>query len=78
MNAYFPELMLILGATISAIVCLVISYLETASGTLQIDRTNPEKDIYRLSINDLDSIASKKHIWLAVDPNAHFEDQPRE
>lgn len=39
-------------------------------GTLQIDTTNNEKDMYRIVIDDLDSIAEKKVVKLNVEPNA--------
>ena len=39
-------------------------------GTLQIDTTNSEKDMYRIVIDDLDSIAEKKVVKLNVEPNA--------
>ena len=39
-------------------------------GTIKIDSTNPEKDVYRLEINDLDSLKKKKRIVLRVDHHA--------
>lgn len=52
--------------------CQVILHYRVASGTLQIDHSNPEKDIYRIVIdqNDLDKLASKKKIVLKIDNNA--------
>lgn len=44
-------------------------------GTLQVDGTNPEKDIYRLQLNSsLEDLASKTKISLKVDPNANLSD----
>lgn len=40
------------------------------SGKLKIDHSNPEKDIYRLEIEDLDSLNKKKHVTLKVIHNA--------
>jgi hypothetical protein len=42
-------------------------------GTLQIDNTDPHKDIYRLQLNvALDDLSAKKKVILVVDPNARF------
>lgn len=44
-------------------------------GTLQVDISNPEKDIYRLQLNsDLSDLAYKSKISLKVDPNAKLSD----
>ena len=44
-------------------------------GTLQVDVTNPEKDIYRLQLNsDLADLAEKSKISLKVNPNAKLSD----
>ena len=44
-------------------------------GTLQVDMSNPEKDIYRLQLNsDLSDLADKSKISLKVDPNAKLSD----
>ena len=39
-------------------------------GTIKIDSTNLEKDVYRLEINDLDSLKKKKRIVLRIDHHA--------
>jgi len=44
-------------------------------GTLQIDTSSPEKDIYRLQLNsDLENLAEKAKVSLKVDPNAKLSD----
>lgn len=44
-------------------------------GTLQVDVSNPEKDIYRLQLNsDLENLAEKQKVTLKVDPNAKLSD----
>lgn len=53
-----------IGAIVSAIV-LSLRYVKT-HGTLKIDNSNPEKDIYRIEIDDLDKLSSKKRIVLNV------------
>ena len=46
--------------------------IRSTSGTLRIDHTNPEKDVYRFEIDDLDSINKKKRIELKIDHNANL------
>ena len=40
------------------------------NGTLRIDHSNPEKDVYRFEIDNLDRLRNKKHIRLKIDNNA--------
>lgn len=43
-------------------------------GTLQIDTSNPEKDTYRINVNDLYHLKNKSTITLNVDPNARLKE----
>lgn len=38
----------------------------TRFGTLNIDSSDPEKDVYSIDIRDLDTIKKKKYIWLKI------------
>ena len=40
------------------------------AGTLKIDKSNPEKDVYLLEIDDLDNIDKKDFIILRVNDHA--------
>lgn len=51
--------------------CL-FSDLLRAQGTLRIDHSNPEKDVYLFEINSLDTISKKKRIVLKIDHNANL------
>lgn len=51
-------------------VMLLYMVLKTAFGTLRIDHHNPEKDVYRFEIDDLDKIKSRKRVVLKVDNDA--------
>ena len=42
----------------------------SVSGTLRIDQSNSEKDVYRFDIDDLDKLSKKKQIVLKVDSKA--------
>lgn len=59
-----------LGFCAGMLVNELLLYLKKSSGTLQIDRTNPNKDVYRLAFNELDNLPKKKFVILKVDPNA--------
>lgn len=42
----------------------------TTTGTLRIDHSNPEKDLYRLEIDELEDLSKRKRIILKVDNHA--------
>lgn len=44
----------------------------TAYGTLRIDHSNPEKDVYRIELGDLDKLKKKRRIELTIDHNANL------
>lgn len=50
----------------------LIFFYRKPSGTLRIDHSNPEKDIYRIDIDNLDELSNKKEIILKVDNDAHL------
>lgn len=58
----------LMGSLIGTIIS--IAYIKRTSGTLRIDHSNPEKDLYRFDIDDLDSLSKKKRVILNVDNNA--------
>lgn len=59
---------LLAGSLIGNIVCF--AYIRNTFGTLKIDHSNPEKDVYLFEIGDIDSLRKKKRIILKVDNNA--------
>ena len=59
---------LLAGSLIGNIACFV--YIRNTFGTLKIDHSNPEKDVYLFEIGDIDSLRKKKRIILKVDNNA--------
>ena len=63
---------LIGGLFIGSLLCNVASivYINRTCGTLRIDHSNPEKDVYRFDISDLTALTKKKRIILSVDNNA--------
>lgn len=53
------------------VLAIVLAYGDGYDGDLLIDRTNPEKDIYRLDLGEnLDKLSEKRSIRLKVDKDA--------
>ena len=63
-------LILFVCSFISSIVTMIVMYLTSARGTLRIDHSNPEKDLYRIEINNLEDLSRKKRVILDVDNSA--------
>ena len=61
---------IIVGVTVTGIFSAILVKVRTSYGTLKIDHSNSEKDIYRFDVDDLDGLSKKKHITLKVDNNA--------
>ena len=61
----------IAGVLVGIIASYVFQVVQTAYGTLRIDHTDPEKDLYRIDIDgNFDNISKEKRIILKVDNNA--------
>ena len=58
----------VIGIVLSFIVHKIYGKRST-DGVLKIDTSNPEKDIYRLDIDDLDILPRKKYLVLTIDTN---------
>lgn len=61
-------------AVVTVIVRIVQDKIRTA-GTLKIDHSNPEKDVYRLEIDDLECLSKKHKIVLKVDNRANLSQE---
>ena len=67
-----------IGMLVGVVVTLIIGFsklLTTARGTLKIDYSNPEKDLYLFEIDDLDELSKKKRILLNIDHNANLSQE---
>ena len=69
MEYLFAVVGVLVGSIISS---LIFSIRYRKAGTLRIDHSNPEKDVYRIEIDDLDGLSKKKHVILKVDNNANL------
>lgn len=63
-------LLFVAGMLIGGIIAVI--FRRKPFGTLRIDRSNPEKDVYKLELGDLDVLAKKKRIVLSVDSHANL------
>ncbi len=52
------------------IVIVCIWFLTRVVGKLKIDHSNPEKDLYRFEIDDLDKLSKRKMVILKIDHRA--------
>ena len=57
---------LIVGFAAGVAITLLITTRRITAGTLEIDKWNPEKDTYRITIDDLDMLEKKKYVELKV------------
>ena len=55
-----------IGVVIGSLITNIIYLCKRANGVLQIDHHNPEKDVYRFKIDDIDSLNNKSHIVLTI------------
>lgn len=53
----------------SLITCLIVRS-RSETGVLRIDHSNPEKDLYKIEIDNLDKLAKKKYLILTIDNHA--------
>lgn len=58
------QISLILIALVCAVIAFTIRTITT--GVLKIDSSNPEKDIYRFEVYNLDALSKKKYVLMKV------------
>ena len=63
-------IMLLIGIFAGSLITSIIFFIKSSSGTLKIDHSNPQKDVYRFEIKDLDKLNKKKYVHLKIDNNA--------
>lgn len=63
-------IMLLIGIFSGSLITSIIFFIKSSSGTLKIDHSNPQKDVYRFEIKDLDRLNKKKYVRLKIDNNA--------
>ncbi len=63
------------GVAVGAIGTVVVYSLLPAAGTLRIDHSNPEKDVYRLEIDKLETLPRRSRLVLKIDNNASLSQE---
>lgn len=63
---------IIVGACLSSVVFFIT---HPKIGTFKIDKSNPDKDVYRLDVGDLEKISKKKHVRLKIDSSADLSQE---
>lgn len=66
---------IVVSSAVVSIITEIIMYASAANGTLRIDHSDPEKDVYRIDIDDLDKLSKKKRIILKVDNDADLSQE---
>lgn len=66
--------LIVVGIVIGMWIGMFISNLG-AAGTLRIDHSNPEKDVYRFEIDNWDKFTKKNRVLLKVDHKAKLSQE---
>ena len=61
---------LVLAVVLSSVLTSIFLHLGSAHGTLRIDHSNPEKDTYRIELDDLEELKKMRRVILYVDHHA--------
>lgn len=64
------EIAFIIGAIIGVIIYAVMQKIFVAHGILRIDHSDPEKDLYRFEIENLDKLNKRSYVELKIDHHA--------
>lgn len=60
----------VIGVLVEALVSMIFRFFRSAFGTLKIDNSNPEKDVYRVVVDNLDDLNKKKYVELKIERGA--------
>lgn len=62
------------GLVVGKLLTMIQHAIKTQTGTLQIDHSDPERDLYMIHINRLDMLNKKQYVMLKVDHNADLSE----
>ena len=68
-------ILVLLGILLGSIISNIIFYNRSGTGYFRIDSSNPDKDTYRLEIDDLDALNKKNRLILKIDHDAHLSQE---
>ena len=66
------ELVICMCGVVVGIVISIVWSRTHVCGTIEVDCSDPDKDVYRLVVDDLKSLTKKRWIVFKVNRNAHF------
>ena len=72
---YIGILIFIMGTVFGSIITNIIYLRERTYGTLRIDHSNPNKDLYRFEIDDIEKLSAKENLVLKIDNSANLSQQ---
>lgn len=72
---YIGLLIFIMGTVFGSIITNIIYLRERTYGTLRIDHSNPNKDIYRFEIDEIEKLSAKEKLVLKIDNSANLSQQ---
>ncbi len=68
-------LMLLIGFIGGLLAVRAWIYCDSGKGTLKIDSSNPEKDVYRFDIDKFEDLETKSQIIMKIERNAHISQE---
>jgi hypothetical protein len=63
-------LLFIVGVCLGSLITIIVRERGTVMGVLLIDSSNPEKDVYRFDVGNMDDLSKKKRVILKVENDA--------
>lgn len=69
------EVIFFTGVCIGVVIGYVGYNIKASNGKLIIDKTNPDKDLYRFEINDLDNLDNMKWVRLRISKYKVFNNE---
>lgn len=63
-------LLFIVGVCLGISIMMLVQGRDTVMGVLLIDHSNPEKDIYRFDVGNIDDLSKKKRVILKIKNDA--------
>lgn len=68
---YEVYLFLVGGVFIGYCLALILQRIKVVYGIFKVDRSNPDKDLYSIEIEDLDSLKGKTRVILTIKDITH-------
>lgn len=63
-------ILFILGVVLGSIITNLFLNVVSAKATLEIDNFNPDKDLYRFNVNNINDLNTRKYLRLKIVHNA--------